>query len=202
MSTRPRDGIEKYVDYEAALVSLQAIPDKLAQGFANAQHASDDARKAADLSFQQQNARLTSLLNNAQSRFNSAVNSLKEHSVLLPSQVRAEDGTEGDERALKRAVDAHVAAVATVDAQLREAMAAAGRAKDDATRRAGVAQKAVDALQARQDKLRREQEAANQAARITAHKATVRRRRILFGMCFGGAMMALVIVITIFSLNT
>lgn len=202
MSPHAYDGIEMYADYEAALSSLQAVPDQVAQGFANAQRASDDARKAADLSFQQQTARLASLLNNAQSRFNSAVSSLKEHSVLLPSQVRAEDGTEGEEPALKRAVDDHVAAVAAVDAQLRESMAAAGRAKDNAARRAGVAQKAAEALQARQQKLRREQVAANEAARQAAHKATVRRRRILFGICTGGVMLALVIVITIFSLNT
>ncbi|MDT0197337.1 hypothetical protein Q9R30_18480 [Arthrobacter sp. AB6] len=198
----PEAAADLFADYEASLTALLAVPDQVAQRLADANSGSDEARKAADVSYQQQTARLASLLNKAQSRYDSAGCSLKMHSVILPSQVRAESGVEGDERAVKRAVNDHVAAVTAVDAQVREAKAAAERAEDNARHRAGAARKATEALQARQEKLRLEREAAADAAQRIAHKAAARKRRLLFVMCFGGVMLALVIAMTVFSLNT
>lgn len=198
----PEAAADLFTGYQASLTALLAVPDQVAQRLADAKRNSDEAHKAADVSYQQQTARLASLLSNAQSRYDSAICSLKEHSVILPSQVRAERGVEGDERALKRAVNDHVAAVTAVDAQVREAKAAAERAENNAKHRAGAAQKATEALQARKEKLRLEREAAADAAQRTAHKAAARKRRLLFVMCFGGVMLALVIAMTVFSLNT
>ncbi|MDQ0733465.1 hypothetical protein [Arthrobacter sp. B1I2] len=193
---------ELFAGYEASLTALLAVPDQVTKGLADAKRDSDEAHKAADDIFQRQSARLASLLKNAQARYDGAVCSLKEHSVILPSQVRAESEVEGDEQALKRAVNDHVAAVTAVDAQVREAKAAAERAEDNAKHRAGAARKANEALQARQQKLRLEREAAAEAARRTEHQAAVRKRRLILGMCSGGFVLALVIVLTVFSLNT
>lgn len=196
MSQQPsKPATDMYQDYEASLAALLAIPGHVEGGDAAAQRSFQDARKAADLSLQQQNARLASLAKSAQSRYDGAVRSLNEHDVLLPSQVHGETGVEGDGQALQRAVHDHVAAVTAVNAQVSAAM----RAKDEATRRGGSSRKAVEALQARQQKLRLEREAATEAAQRADLDNAMRKRRRLTAMYAGGAMLSVVIVLLIVS---
>lgn len=188
-----------YADYELALAALMEVEIKLAHGLTDAQRALDNACRASDASFQQQTARLASLLTNAQSRYSGAVASLKEHSVLLPPQVRAENGAAGDDGALKKAIEDHVAAVHSVDLRLREA--AAARRADELDARNGAAQEAAEALHARQEKLRRERETAAESARA-AGQAADRKHRLLLGICLAGvAVVILSLVLIMFNLN-
>lgn len=191
-----------YDEYESSLAALLQIPAKLSAGLASADKNAASAKQAADGVFQQAQTRLAGLRRTANSRYSSAVDSLKVHNVLLPPQVRPEAATNGEEDAVRQAVDAHTRAVAAIDAGIKAASRSAEQEKADAVNRAQASQQAALALKLRQDRIRREQ--AEAAAREAAAKEQAsleaqrrKRRLILSSVVTSVAVIAAILVIVL-----
>jgi len=186
-----------YEEYEGALAALLQIPAKLSAGLASADKTSASAKQVADVVFQQTQTRLAGLRRTANSRYSSAVDSLKAHNVLLPPQVRPEATTSGEEDAVRQAVDAHTRAAAAIDTAIKAAARSAAQEKADAASRAQAGQQAALALKLRQDRIRQEQAeaAAREAeAKAQATLAAQRRKRTLI---LSSVVAAVVVVATI-----
>lgn len=186
-----------YEEYEGALAALLQIPAKLSAGLASADKTSASAKQVADVVFQQTQTRLAGLRRTANSRYSSAVDSLKAHNVLLPPQVRPEAAMSGEEDAVRQAVDAHTRAAAAIDAGIKAAARSAEQEKADAASRAQAGQQAALALKLRQDRIRQEQAeaAAREAeAKAQATLAAQRRKRTLI---LSSVVAAVVVVATI-----
>lgn len=189
-----------YDEYEGSLAALLQIPAKLSAGLASADKSAASAKQAADGVFQQAQTRLARLRRTANSRYSSAVESLKAHDVLLPSQVRPEAATSGEEDAVRQAVDAHTRAAEAIDAGIRAAARSAEQEKADAASRAQSGQQAALALKLRQDRIRQEHaEAAAREAEAKAALAAQRRMRtlILSSVVAGVVVVAAIVVVVL-----
>lgn len=196
---RPRTQVVQptYDEYEGSLAALLQIPAKLSAGLASADKSATIVKQAADGVFQQAQTRLAGLRRTANSRYSSAVDSLKEHNVLLPPQVRPETATSREEDAVRQAVDAHTRAAAAIDAGIKAAARSAEQEKADAANRAQAGQLAALALKRRQDRIRQEQAEATAreaAAKARAALADQRRKRTLI---LSSAVAAVVVVAAI-----
>lgn len=197
MSPEAKSG---YDEYETGLATLLKIPAQLSSGLAAADKAAARAKQAADGVFQQSETRIAGLRRTANSRYSTAVDSLKVHNVLLPAQVRPEAASSGDEEAVRRAVDAHTRAAAAVEAGIKAAARAVAQEKNDAASRAQGAQQAALALKLRQDRIRQEQaEGAARDAEAKAQSAAAaqRRKRVLIVSSAVAAVLVAVTVVVI-----
>lgn len=191
-----------YDEYEGSLAALLQIPAKLSAGLASADKNTASAKQAADGVFQQAQTRLAGLRRTANSRYSSAVDSLKAHNVLLPPQVRPEAATNGEEDAVRQAVDAHTRAVAAIDAGIKAAARSAEQEKADAVNRAQAGQQAALALKLRQDRIRREHAEAAAREAATKEQASLeaqrrKRRLILSSVVASVAVTAAILVIVL-----
>lgn len=171
------DSLDAYAEYESSLSSLQAVPDAVARDLADARRSYGTACKAADDALQRESLRLAGLRRNAEARYGRAVAALETRDIRLPAQVRPDADLAGDDTSMRRALDGLSAALASVDARLREDADATRRAQKEASRRAVDAQLAADALRARQEKLRAERAKAAEDDRRRATEAAAQGRR-------------------------
>lgn len=186
-----------YDNYERALAALIQIPAQLNAGLALADGASASAKRVADGDLKQSQTRLASLRHTADSRYSSAVESLKAHNVLLPPLVRPEPAKSGDEDAIREAVGAHTRAASAVDSAIKASARSAAQEKTDAASRAQAGQQAALALKLRRDRIRQEQAdavAREAEAKAQAELAAQRRKRTLI---LSSTVAAIVIAATI-----
>lgn len=179
-----------YTDYEMTLATLLQIPTQLSSGLATADETAAHAKQEADRVFQQSGTRIANLRRTANSRYLTAVELLKAHSVLLPTQVRSETMPSGDEGDVRRAMNEHIQAVAAVEAEIKAVIRIAAQEKNDAVSRAQAAQQAALALKLRRDHIRQEQAEAKAQAAVMAQ----RRKRVLI-VC--SAIVAVMVVVTV-----
>lgn len=187
-----QDTHQTYDEYEGAIAALLQIPARLNAGLSAADKTAASAKQAADGVFQQAQARLAGLRRTANSRYSSAVDSLKVHNVLLPPQVRPEAAASGEEDAVHQAVGAHTRACAAIGAAVETAASTVAQEKADLASRIQAGQQAVIALKLRQDRIRQEQVEAE--AKAQAALAAQRRKRKLF---LSSVIVAVAVVATI-----
>lgn len=170
----PQETRATYTDYEMELATLLQIPTQRSSGLAAADEIATRAKQKADREFQRSETRIANLRRTANSRYLTAVESLKAHSVLLSTQVRTETMPSGDEGAVRRAMNEHIRAVAVVETEIKAVIRIASQKKNDAVTRAQAAQQAAVALKLRRDRIRQEQtEAKDQTAVIAQRRKGV-----------------------------
>ncbi|MFT3942685.1 MAG: hypothetical protein QM705_02510 [Ancrocorticia sp.] len=184
-----------YDDYERALAALIQIPAQLNAGLALADEASASAKRAADGDLKQSQIRLASLRHTADSRYSSAVESLKAYNVLLPPQVRPEPAKSCDEDAIREAVGAHTRAASAVDSAIKASARSAAQEKADAASRAQAGQQAALALKLRRDRIRQEQ--ADAVAREAKAQAELTAQRRKHALILSSTVAAIVVAATI-----
>ena len=179
-----------YTDYEMTLATLLQVTTQRSSGLVAADETAARAKQEADRVFRQSEARIANLRRTANSRYLTAVESLKTHSVLLSTQVQPETMPSGDEGAVRRAMNEHIRAVAVVETEIKAVIRIASQERNEAVSRAQAAQQAALALKLRQDRIRQERaEVKAQAAVMTQ-----RRKRVLI-IC--SALVAVMVVVTI-----
>lgn len=186
----PQETRATYTDYEMELATLLQIPTQRSSGLAAADEIATREKQEADREFQQSETRIANLRRTANSRYLTAVESLKAHSVLLSTQVRTETMPSGDEGAVRRAMNEHIRAVAVVETEIKAVIRIASQEKNDAVSRAQAAQQAAVALKLRRDRIRQEQAEAKAQAAVMAQ----RRKRVLI-IC--SAVVAVMVVVTV-----
>lgn len=191
----PQEARATYADYEMALETLLQIPTQLSSGLAAADETAAHAKQEADRVFQQSETRIANLRRTANSRYLTAVESLKTHSVLLFTQVQPETMSSGDEGDVRRAMNEHIQAVAAVEAEVKAVIRIAAQEKNDAVSRAQAAQQAALALKLRGDRLRQEQAEAEAQAAVMAQR---RKRLLIICSAIVAVMVVTVIVIAVF----
>lgn len=186
----PQEARATYTDYEMTLATLLQVPTQRSSGLVAADETAARAKQEADRVFRQSEARIANLRRTANSRYLTAVESLKTHSVLLSTQVQPETMPSGDEGAVRRAMNEHIRAVAVVETEIKAVIRIASQERNEAVSRAQAAQQAALALKLRQDRIRQERaEVKAQAAVMTQ-----RRKRVLI-IC--SALVAVMVVVTI-----
>lgn len=186
----PQETRATYTDYEMTLATLLQIPTQRSSGLVAADETAARAKQEADRVFRQSEARIANLRRTANSRYLTAVESLKTYSVLLSTQVQPETMPSGDEGAVRRAMNEHIRAVAVVETEIKAVIRIASQEKNEAVSRAQAAQQAALALKLRRDRIRQERaEVKAQAAVMTQ-----RRKRVLI-IC--SALVAVMMVVTI-----
>lgn len=186
----PQETRATYTDYEMMLAALLQIPTQRSFGLAAADETAARAKQEANRAFQQSETRIANLRRTANSRYLTAVESLKAHSVLLSTQVRPETMPSGDESAVRRAMNEHIRAVAVVETEIKAVIRISSQEKNDAASRAQAAQQAALALKLRQDRIRQEQAEAKAQAAVMAQ----RRKRVLI-IC--STVVAVMVVATV-----
>ncbi len=186
----PQEARATYTDYEMTLATLLQVPTQRSSGLVAADETAARAKQEADRVFRQSEARIANLRRTANSRYLTAVESLKTHSVLLSTQVQPETMPSGDEGAVRRAMNEHIRAVTVVETEIKAVIRIASQERNEAVSRAQAAQQAALALKLRQDRIRQERaEVKAQAAVMTQ-----RRKRVLI-IC--SALVAVMVVVTI-----
>jgi len=188
-----------YDHYKDALAALIQIPAQLNVGLALADEAFSSAKRVADGDLKRLQAQLVSLRRTSDSRYSAAVESLKEHNVLLPLKLRPEPAESGDEGAIRESVGALTRAVSAVDSAIKASVLSDAREKADAGSRALAGQQAALALKLRQDRIR--QEHADAAAREAKAKANVelaaqgRKRKLILSLTVAALVVATIILV-------
>jgi len=187
--------IELFTRYEAALVGLVKVPTRLDEELAKAKAAYETAQSKAAATTKDEEQRLARLRQTVLSRFAESAESLRAANVLIPHQIRAATGQEGDPNSLTAAIDAQNEAEKAVARELRDAANAAKLQAAGDRSRAAAGQEAAEALRRRQEQVRQaRQEAAAEAERKRiADAQRLKQQRQL--MIFGSAAALVVLVI-------
>jgi len=145
--------IELFTRYEAALVGLVKVPTRLDEELAKAKAAYETAQSKAAATTKDEEQRLARLRQTVLSRFAESAESLRAANVLIPHQIRAATGQEGDPNSLTAAIDAQNEAEKAVARELRDAANAAKLQAAGDRSRAAAGQEAAEALRRRQEQV-------------------------------------------------
>lgn len=187
--------IDLFTRYEAALVGLVKVPTRLDEELAKAKAAYETAQSKAAATTKDEEQRLARLRQTVLSRFAESAESLRTANVLIPHQIRAATGQDGDANSLTAAIDAQREAEKAVARELRDAANAAKLQAAGDRSRAAAGQEAAEALRRRQEqvrKARREAEAEAERKRIADAQRLKQQRQL---MIFGSAVALVVLVI-------
>lgn len=187
--------LDLFTRYEAALVELVRVPTRLDEELAKANSTYKTARSRADATAKDEEQRLARLRQTILSRFAESAESLRAANVLIPHQIRAATGQDGDANSLTAAINAQSEAEKAVTRELRDAANAAKLQAAGDRSRAAAGQDAAEALRRRQEQVRKarlEAEAEAERKRIADAQRLKQQRQL---MIFGSVAALLVLVV-------